>query len=68
MNIKKFTASYTVIAEDKDEAWTRIDEIVLSAMKDESTLSNTFSISEEELTEAEIKLAKMMKTMIELDR
>ncbi|TAL66957.1 MAG: hypothetical protein EPN82_16465 [Bacteroidetes bacterium] len=68
MNIKKFTASYTVIAEDKDEAWTRIDEVVLSTMKDESTLSNTFSISEEELTEAEIKLAKMMKTMIELDR
>jgi hypothetical protein len=67
MNIKKFTASYTVIAEDVNEAWTRIDEVVLSAMKDEATISNTFTLSEEELTEAEIKLAKMMKTMIELD-
>ncbi|TAL67458.1 MAG: hypothetical protein EPN82_14355 [Bacteroidetes bacterium] len=67
MNIKKFTASYSVFAEDKDEAWARVDEIVNNAMTEEATLSNTFALLEEELTKEEIKIAKMMKSMNDID-
>ena len=63
MEIKKYTACYSVFAEDEQEAWGKIDDVVNYAMIEESTVSNTFALLEEEPTEEEIETFKLDKLM-----
>jgi hypothetical protein len=67
MEIKKFTAYYTVFAENENEAWRAIDEHVNYAMTEEATISNTFALLEEEPTKQEIKIFKLEKSMNDFD-
>ena len=63
MKIMKYTACYSVFAIDENEAWKSIDEIVDYSISNESTISNTFGLIEEEPTKEEIEVFKLEKLM-----